>query len=50
MKRLLITAAACCLGLSAAYAQKADVNQYGQTVQITPLSTEMQDGILVYPD
>ena len=33
---------------TAAFAQEADVNQYGQTVESVPVEAKMQDGILVF--
>lgn len=52
MKKLFLLSA---LALSMSFAAKAqetetatDVNQYGQTVQATPVQAQVQDGILVF--
>ena len=47
MKKVFISLFAL-LASMAAFAQEADVNQYGQKVESVPVEAKMQDGILVF--
>ena len=48
MKRVILTSIIALMASTAAYAQDAEVNQYGQKVNSYPVDATVQDGILVF--
>ena len=48
MKKVFLLSLFTLCASMAAFAQEADVNQYGQKVTSTPVSAAVQDGILVF--
>ncbi len=48
MKKVLLTSFLALAASLGAFAQEADVNQYGQKVTSVPVEAQMQDGILVF--
>ena len=48
MKRVILTSIIALIASTAAFAQEAEVNQYGQKVNSYPVEATAQDGILVF--
>ena len=48
MKRVILTSIIALMASTAAFAQDAEVNQYGQKVNSYPVDATVQDGILVF--
>ena len=48
MKKVILTSIIALIASTAAFAQEAEVNQYGQKVNSYPVETTVQDGILVF--
>ena len=48
MKKVILTSIIALMASTAAFAQQAEVNQYGQKVNSYPVEATVQDGIMVY--